>query len=160
MASSLSHGRKITYPENPNIAEGLYMAGDIETWGLSFDKIKRACEQYGTPLPEITVTKGTVKILVKPAESYMRVLSSVVQSPVKPSVKSSVKSEDYPKKLSKRCVQILNFMQDNTPYSSTEIGEVLGLKESRTRELLRELVKSGYITSTTDAAKGRRYIKG
>ena len=86
---------------------------------LGFDKIKRSCEQYGTPLPEITVTKGTVTILVKPAKSYMRVLSSVVQSPVKPSVKSSVKSEDYPKELSKQCVQILNFMQDNTPYSST-----------------------------------------
>ncbi len=28
-----------SYPENSNIAEGLYMAGDIETWGLDFDKI-------------------------------------------------------------------------------------------------------------------------
>lgn len=71
-----------SYPENPNIAEGLYMAGDIETWGLGFDKIKRSCEQYGTPLPEITVTKGSVTILVKPAESYMAVLNQLKKSAI------------------------------------------------------------------------------
>ena len=56
---------------------------------LGFDKIKRSCEQYGTPLPEITVTKGTVTILVKPAESYMTVLKQLK----KPAIKSADSAE-------------------------------------------------------------------
>ena len=64
-----------SFPNNPNIAEGLYMAGDIETWGSGFEKIKLACSRYGTPLPEITATKGNIKIRITPAESYMKVLT-------------------------------------------------------------------------------------
>ncbi len=63
-----------SHPNNPKIAEGLYMAGDIETWGSGFDKIKKACVRYGAPLPVITATKGMVNVRINPAESYMKVL--------------------------------------------------------------------------------------
>ena len=63
-----------SHTNNPKIAEGLYMAGDIETWGSGFDKIKKACARYGAPLPIITATKGTVNVRINPADSYMKVL--------------------------------------------------------------------------------------
>ena len=69
-----------SHPNNPKIAEGLYMAGDIETWGSGFDKIKKACVRYGAPLPVITATKGMVSVRINPAESYMKVLRKTKES--------------------------------------------------------------------------------
>ena len=69
-----------SHPNNPKIAEGLYMAGDIETWGSGFDKIKKACVRYGAPLPVITATKGMVNVRINPAESYMKVLVKMRKS--------------------------------------------------------------------------------
>ena len=66
-----------SYRNNPLIADGLYMAGDIETWGSGFTKIRKACERYGTPLPEITATEGSVTIRISPAHDYLKVLKSI-----------------------------------------------------------------------------------
>ena len=67
------------------------MAGDIETWGTGFEKIKLACSRYGTPLPEIKATKGNITILINPADSYMKVLNRENGS-----AESAEKSADYP----------------------------------------------------------------
>ena len=75
-----------SHPNNPKIAEGLYMAGDIETWGSGFDKIKKACTRYGAPLPIITATKGMVNIRINPAESYMKVLEKTRKSSGNPAI--------------------------------------------------------------------------
>ena len=54
--------------------------------------------------------------------------------------------------------QILSILEIGKPYSSNEIASMIGLKGSRTRELLKEMVELGYIESTS-ATNGRRYIK-
>lgn len=53
--------------------------------------------------------------------------------------------------------QILSILEIGNPYSSNEIASMIGLKGSRTRELLKEMVELGYIESTS-ATNGRRYI--
>ena len=83
-----------SYPSNPNIAEGLYMAGDIETWGSGFEKIKLACSRYGTPLPDIKATKGNITIRINPAESYMKVLNR--GKTTAESAENPAESADYP----------------------------------------------------------------
>lgn len=142
-----------SYPNNPNIAEGLYMAGDIETLGFGFDKIQRACSRYGTPLPKIKVTKESVRIYIDPAESSMKVLhqyNSVAENPTE--------SPDYPADMKFRYKQILDAMLRDKEYSAEQIGEVISLKGSRTRKLMGKLVALGYVTITT-GTKGRQYKK-
>ena len=102
---------------------------------LGFDKIKRSCEQYGTPLPEITVTKGTVTILVKPAESYMTVLKQLK----KPAINSDQKTSRI---TSERCNAILNYMKDGSDHTLSEIDAVIKLGPSRTRDYLRLLLEN------------------
>ena len=148
-----------SYPSNPNIAEGLYMAGDIETWGSGFEKIKLACSRYGAPLPEIKATKGNITIRISPADSYLKVLNrSYTAAESAESAERPAESADYPADMKPRHKQILDAMLKDVWYSAEQIGEKVALKGSRTRELMKELVDLGYVEITADT-RGRRYKK-
>lgn len=60
--------------------------------------------------------------------------------------------------LSRRHQQILSLMEVGREYSSDEIATIIGLKGSRTRQLLKDLVDNALITATP-GTKNRRYIK-
>ena len=44
-----------SYPANPKLASLFFAAGETETWGVGFDKIRRECEKAGAPLPVIEI---------------------------------------------------------------------------------------------------------
>ncbi|SCY37712.1 Winged helix-turn-helix DNA-binding [Lachnospiraceae bacterium XPB1003] len=60
--------------------------------------------------------------------------------------------------LNERQQQILSVMENGKEYSSDEIAKLIGLKGSRTRQLLKELEESGKIESI-GSTRGKRYIK-
>ena len=47
-----------SYPANPKLASLFFAAGETETWGVGFDKIRRECEKAGAPLPIIEIGHG------------------------------------------------------------------------------------------------------
>ena len=53
---------------------------------------------------------------------------------------------------------ILTFMKDDVWYKASDLVEVLGVKETRTKELLRNLVAEGMLVDNA-ATKGRKYKK-
>ena len=55
-------GKHRSKPFNPNIANGFFRAGFIETWGRGIEKICEACKNYGTTLPEYTVYPEDIMI--------------------------------------------------------------------------------------------------
>ena len=55
-------GKHRSKPFNPNIANGFFRAGFIETWGRGIEKICEACKNYGTELPEYTVYPEDIMI--------------------------------------------------------------------------------------------------
>lgn len=55
-------GKHRSKPFNPNIANGFFRAGFIETWGRGIEKICEACKNYGTILPEYTVYPEDIMI--------------------------------------------------------------------------------------------------
>ena len=61
-------------------------------------------------------------------------------------------------KLSNRQEQILSVMETDKEYSSADIGDMVGLKVSRSRQLLKKLVEMGRLEST-GSTNGKRYIK-
>ena len=67
-------------------------------------------------------------------------------------------SADYPADMKPRYKQILEAMLKDVWYSTEQIGEMVSLKGSRTRELMKELVDLGYVEITA-GTKGRRYKK-
>ena len=54
--------------------------------------------------------------------------------------------------------QVLDSMESGRKYSAAEVAELIGLKERRTRDILKEIEQIGEIT-TTGSTKGKRYIK-
>ena len=72
--------------------------------------------------------------------------------------KSADKTAELREKLSDRHKQILSIMDTNVEYSAEEIAGCIGLKGSRTRQLLKELADKGKI-SFTAATKNRKYKK-
>ena len=77
---------------------------------------------------------------------------------IKPAEKSADKTIRLEADLSDRHKQILSFMDTNVEYSAEEIAELIALKGSRTRQLLKELADKGKI-SFTAATKNRKYKK-
>ena len=58
-------------PFNPKLAGVFFKSGMVETWGRGFEKIKEACDEHGTPLPEYKISSNGVMVLCKPNELYM-----------------------------------------------------------------------------------------
>ena len=53
---------------------------------------------------------------------------------------------------------ILTFMKDDVWYKASELVDVLGVRETRTKALLRALVEDGLLVDN-GAIKGRKYKK-
>jgi len=54
--------RHRSLPYNPNIANGFFRAGYVETWGRGIEKICEACEKHGVPMPEYTLHPEDIMI--------------------------------------------------------------------------------------------------
>lgn len=61
-------------PYNPKVADVLFKAGMIESWGRGFDKIKEECEANNTPLPKYEISERGIMVLCKPGEKYLKLL--------------------------------------------------------------------------------------
>ncbi|MCD8074904.1 MAG: MarR family transcriptional regulator, partial [Lachnospiraceae bacterium] len=72
--------------------------------------------------------------------------------------KSAVVTSTMMDSLSTRQKEILELMERDKPYSRQEIADALGMKKSRTGQLLNELVSLDLITAT-GATRYRRYVK-
>ena len=72
--------------------------------------------------------------------------------------KSAESAEYNEGALSVRQNQILKCMEIGVEYSTEEIAAKIGLKKSRTRQLLNELIELGMLACTA-ATKNRRYIR-
>ena len=76
------------------------------------------------------------------------------------SKKVTVKSDS--KKVTKKTQAhfdlLLSFMQEDVWYKASELSDVLGIRETRTKALLRSLVEDGILVDN-GAIKGRRYKK-
>lgn len=81
------------------------------------------------------------------------ILTLPLKSDDLPIVKSS-DSED----IKDRHRQILAVLGENREYSAEEIAELIGLKGSRTRQLLKEMLDSKIITAV-GSTNGKRYMK-
>jgi len=56
-------------PYNPNIANGFFRAGLVETWGRGIEKICEACRLYGLKDPEWTVYAEDIMVLFTASQS-------------------------------------------------------------------------------------------
>lgn len=116
-------------------------------------------ERAGSGVPDIfSVWKSNEWVAPEIEEQYNPDRTILTLSFKKISAESAEKSAESAENLSNRHQQILSLMKSDHEYSSDEIAEMIGLKGSRTRQLLKELIDRNLIIATTET-KNRRYIK-
>ena len=152
---------------NPRMQTMLRMVGFGDNAGSGFPAILATWKNAGwiepvleedTRLNQVTLT---LKMISKSQEVQGNSNAEAIETAEK-SAESAEKSADktigLEANLSDRHKQILSLMDTNVEYSAEEIAEFIGLKGSRTRQLLKELADKGKI-SFTAATKNRKYKK-
>ena len=148
---------------NPRMQTMLRMVGFGDNAGSGFPAILATWKNAGwiepvleedTRLNQVTLT---LKMISKLQEVQENSDLEAIQSAEK-SAESAEKTAESEVDLSDRHKQILSLMDTNVEYSAEEIAELIGLKGSRTRQLLKELVDKGKM-SFTAATKNRKYKK-
>ena len=119
------------------------LIGIGERAGSGVPDIYSVWEQQGWEQPEVIEEYGPDRTILK--------LSFVKKAAIKNGDKKKVT-----KKTEQQLEYILEYMASDQEYKTSELAEVIGVKESRARVLVNELVKSGRIEAT-GKNKGRRY---
>ena len=151
---------------NPRMQTMLRLVGFGDNAGSGFPAILNTWKKEGwvkpvleedTQLNQVTLRLKMVTELQERQLNDMRNADSAEKS-ADSAEKSAERILEMYEGLSKRHKQILSFMDKKVEYSAEEVAEHLGLKGSRTRQLLKELVDRG-ILSVTAETKKRKYKK-
>lgn len=160
-------------PNNPKIADVSFRSGDVEAWGRGFLKIKVECKTINAPLPTIDAENGGVSVSASGCEQYMSILrygqygqvgadgvwrnkekNSKKTGDKKPAIKTGGKK--VTKKTQMQYDKILAYMEPEKEYDIWDFCELLDLKESRVKEILKGL--SDYL-EIVGSNRDRRYKK-
>lgn len=119
--------------------------GLIEQWGSGINRIINACKELGLPAPKIEEKNDFFDVeLIRPqpdTDDYEPLEDGKPSDTVgKPSENRRIPSDSNEQERA-----ILEYIFENGSIKSKQVEEILNIKESRTRELLREMVEKGFI---------------
>lgn len=119
---------------NKTLARTLEKVYVLEGWGSGFQRINTMCQEYGVALPEFTEIGDMFRV-----NFYRRQNSEIGD-------KSAINFKKM----------IVEYLAEHEEARSQEIADVIGLKISRTKDYITELVEEGKIVSN-GANKNRTY---
>ena len=153
---------------NPGIlklpVEDIYRGGNSKSRNPRMQTMLRMVgfgDNAGSGFPAILATwenAGWVEPVLEELSESQEVQGNSDLEAIQSAEKSADKTAGSEVDLSDRQKQILSLMNTNVEYSAEEIAELIGLKGSRTRQLLKELADKGKM-SFTAATKNRKYKK-
>lgn len=142
----------ISDPRNKALMKMFNLIGIGERAGSGVPDIYSVWEQQGWKQPEVIEEYSPDRTILK--LSLLRKVA-IKSGDKKMAIKSGDKKK-VTKKTEQQLEHILKYMAPDQEYKTSEIAEVLGVKESRARVLVSELVKTGKIEAV-GKNKGRRY---
>lgn len=111
--------RHRSVPYNPNIANGFFRAGYVETWGRGIEKICEECKSYGVPIPEYTLHLEDIMVKFKPLE----------QSKVQNGTLNGTLEEN-----------ILSVIKENPKVTQAQIAVKVECSERTVKRIMKEMV--------------------
>ena len=114
------YGKHSSKPRNRNIADTMFKAGFIDTWGRGYKKIREGFETAGMPMPKVKNFCGGVQVTIE--------RTKFVQMSGTTDNRGSVTSLS-PVKLTDRQKEIYRMIKDNPRVSVKEMSLVLSLVE-------------------------------
>ena len=139
--------RHSSKPRNRNIANTMFKAGFIDTWGRGYMKIRDGFEAAGIPMPRVQNFCGGVQVSVQ-RTTFMKMMS------VADNVTSDVTSLS-PVKLTERQREIIKLINENEQISATEMSRVLSVVVRTIRRDLAVMQGQGIISHTGNTSAGK-----
>lgn len=131
-------------PYNPLIANTLFRAGFIESWGRGIEKIRRSCEEANNPLPEYTIKKEDIMVMFK------TLVSKTTQAPPKrhPSTTQDLELGKIERK-------IIVAIKEDSNLSQRQIAEKIGENQNTVKFHMRKMKNSNIIKHVGSSQKGK-----
>jgi len=124
---------------NKVVANVFKELGLIEQWGSGINRIKMICKKQGLQKPKMQEQNDFVDV-----EFYRPKLS--VNDRLRPiTVGKPSENRQIPPDCTEQEKRILEYIFENKTIKSKRVEELLGIKESRTRELLKKMVEKSFI---------------
>ena len=138
-------------PYNPNIANVLYRAGFIESWGQGIQKICTECRAIGEELPEYELIGTSLRVKFKALES------ALIVEPKKQALQDNDQKLDpnhdpndpkHDPNASSHSLneQILLLISKQNDITRTRLASELGVSESTIKRTIKKLLEEGIIT--------------
>lgn len=119
--------RHRSVPYNPNIANGFFRAGYVETWGRGIEKICEACKSHGVPTPEYILHLEDIMVKFTPL--------------AQPKVQK--KSDGTLNGTLER--NILSVIKENPHVTQAQIALIVECSERKVKRVMKEMVEKGII---------------
>lgn len=143
-------GRHSSKPRNRNIANAMFKAGFIDTWGRGYMKIREGFEAAGIPMPKVQNLCGGVQVTVQRTK-FMQMMN--VGNNVASNVVSSVVSVSQVQ-LTERQREIYKLIKANSFISSKQMSVVLSVVHRTIQRDLAALQKAGIIIREGNTSAG------
>ena len=143
-------GRHSSKPRNRNIANAMFKAGFIDTWGRGYMKIREGFEAAGIPMPKVQNFCGGVQVTVQRTK-FMQMMN--VGNNVASNVVSSVVSVSQVQ-LTERQREIYKLIKTNSFISSKQMSVVLSVVHRTIQRDLAALQKAGIIIREGNTSAG------
>ena len=137
---------------NPKIARILYYSKDIESFGTGLKRIVNSCELAGVRYEFQKKRSGFVVCFYRSEAGKKPIKAD--KKPIKAD-KKSIKADKRPLNDERKDI-IVKYIEENGCISNKEARQLLGLADSTTKRLLREMVKEGILIMEGER-KTRRY---
>ena len=134
------------------------LIGIGERAGSGVPDIYSVWEQQGWKQPEVAEEYGPDRTILKLSFVKSTDKKVLIKSADKKALIKSADKKKYTNKTRQQLEKITEWMEPDREYRIAEIAEFLGIKETRARELMRELIQLEKINAI-GKNKSRRYKK-
>ena len=142
---------------NKTLARTLEKIDVLEGWGSGFKRIFAECDEYGVDRPEFLEIGDMLRVnFYRP--SYTKNGDKSAKAAIKSQLgdKSAINQSVGDKSAINYKDKILEYLSNHSEARSQDIALFIGLKQSRTKDYLSELVEAGKIVAN-GANKNRTY---
>lgn len=144
------YGKHSSKPRNRNIADTMFKAGFIDTWGRGYKKIREGFEKAGMPMPKVKNFCGGVQITIE--------RSKFVQVSATSDNEESNVTSVSPVELTDRQKKICNMIKDNPRISVKEMSLVLSLTDRTIKRDIATMQKMGILVREGNTSAGHWVI--
>ncbi len=123
--------RHRSVPYNPNIANGFFRAGYVETWGRGIEKICEACKNHGISMPEYTLHLEDIMVKLTPLTQFKVPKES--DGTLNGTLNGTLERN------------ILSVIKENPHVTQAQIAVILECSERKVKRVMKEMIEKGII---------------